>query len=242
MAKTHALLWTYKNATYQDRLLGKLNAEHLPEDHCKDSPIEQYRVRSILECVNEERLVNANREPLTTVAFEAGTGTYPADSCPRAIYAVGLDPSSPASAKIAEMLEARGGRHSDEGNIVVSLETLGLLEEALVSALVMKVACEGGEHRTILNIAKHETLFQNEPVLAAGEMWVDGGTLQALNDKSGTYHTHNIALNEQFLGNLLRAIGDSDRESTICAADVLKCVFHTLPRAWPKQLIVPKIV
>lgn len=37
---------------------------------------------------------------------------------------------------------------------------------------------------------KHETLFSNEPVLAAGEICIRAGVIEAVNDKSGSYGTY----------------------------------------------------
>ncbi len=52
----------------------------------------------------------------------------------------------------------------------------------------MRVARNGG-NRSVRGIAKHETLFRNEPVLAAGEVQFRSGVITALNDKSGSYRT-----------------------------------------------------
>lgn len=42
------------------------------------------------------------------------------------------------------------------------------------------------------NAVKHETLFHNADVLAAGEMDVLDGIVTAVNDHSGTYVTHGL--------------------------------------------------
>ena len=44
-------------------------------------------------------------------------------------------------------------------------------------------------HRPTEGSVKHETLFHNEDVLAAGELWIDDGVVQDLNDFSGSYKT-----------------------------------------------------
>lgn len=53
---------------------------------------------------------------------------------------------------------------------------------------------------------KHETLFHNADVLAAGEIAIDAGVVTGLNDHSGTYVTHgHLETNPEFLEAVLTA-------------------------------------
>jgi hypothetical protein len=44
--------------------------------------------------------------------------------------------------------------------------------------------------RTLAEAVKHETLFHNEDVLAAGEISIENGIVTGLNDHSTTYKTY----------------------------------------------------
>jgi hypothetical protein len=53
--------------------------------------------------------------------------------------------------------------------------------------LDLHVAPDG--NRPTDNSVKHETLFHNEHVLAAGEIWIRDGIIAGMNDYSGSYGT-----------------------------------------------------
>lgn len=61
------------------------------------------------------------------------------------------------------------------------------------------------------NAVKHETLFHNAPVLAAGEIDVDDGIIVAVNDRSGTYQTRGMLdLDSSFANAVARAITEAN--------------------------------
>jgi hypothetical protein len=62
-------------------------------------------------------------------------------------------------------------------------------------------------HRPNKESVKHETLFHNEDVLAAGELWIDNGIVKDLNDFSGSYKTDGeLEANPEFGRAILKAI------------------------------------
>ena len=61
------------------------------------------------------------------------------------------------------------------------------------------------------NAVKHETLFHNAPVLAAGEVDVDDGIIVGVNDRSGTYQTRGMLdFDSSFANAVARAITDAN--------------------------------
>ncbi|MGO8925420.1 MAG: hypothetical protein ACLQU3_00640 [Limisphaerales bacterium] len=60
--------------------------------------------------------------------------------------------------------------------------------------------------RALGGAVKHETLFHNAPVLAAGEMCIEEGVVMGLNDFSGSYDTDGeLEVNPAFAGAVLKA-------------------------------------
>lgn len=69
----------------------------------------------------------------------------------------------------------------------------------------LRVAPDGD--RNLPDAVKHETLFHNEPVLAAGEVHVVDGWIVDVNDQSGSYRTITyLETDPRFARELLRAI------------------------------------
>jgi hypothetical protein len=74
---------------------------------------------------------------------------------------------------------------------------------------------------------KHETLFENAPVLAAGEVRVENGVIADINDESGSYDTRSAMQNDpQFASDILEAI----RLGNIPTSDVVLAKLHNLGR------------
>lgn len=81
----------------------------------------------------------------------------------------------------------------------------GILIYAISTRSEMHVAPDG--ERGSPNATKHETLFHNAPVLAAGELTLTAGVIDSINDKSGTYGTSGyLATTKSFREAVLRAI------------------------------------
>jgi len=56
---------------------------------------------------------------------------------------------------------------------------------AVSQSMEIRISVDGV--RGTLNAVKHESLFDNESVLAAGEIWIEHGIVKDINDHSGTY-------------------------------------------------------
>lgn len=62
-------------------------------------------------------------------------------------------------------------------------------------------------HRPLRNAVKHETLFHNADVLAAGEISIQDGIITDLNDLSGSYKTEGeLEVNPDFSAAILNTI------------------------------------
>jgi hypothetical protein len=69
----------------------------------------------------------------------------------------------------------------------------------------MNVSLDG--YRGSDNAVKHETLFHNAAVLAAGELEVLDGIIVGINDHSGTYRTYGMLDNDpSFAETVLKAL------------------------------------
>jgi hypothetical protein len=76
---------------------------------------------------------------------------------------------------------------------------------AISTSLEMRIAPDGT--RAEPNAVKHESLFHNEVVLAAGELGFENGLLASLNDHSGSYETDGeLEANSDFVVAVLRAV------------------------------------
>lgn len=78
---------------------------------------------------------------------------------------------------------------------------------------VIRVAPDGTRGGVAPQV-KHETLFHNADVEAAGEIYIEAGEIADINDRSGSYGTENDlsddgAVGRRFRGALLRALNDS---------------------------------
>ena len=71
----------------------------------------------------------------------------------------------------------------------------------------MRLAPDGGSRWSPEGLPtdaiKHETLFSNAPVSAAGEIFITSGVVVHVNASSGSY---NCDMDEQFVGAVLEAI------------------------------------
>lgn len=127
--------------------------------------------------------------------------------------------ASPTDGRVYELTELiRDGVIMDPGLIDTPLttqfapatrsESIGLPTRyiyAISTSLEMRIAPDGT--RTEHNAVKHESLFHNDVVLAAGELGFENGLLASLNDHSGSYETDGeLEANSDFVVAVLRAV------------------------------------
>lgn len=76
---------------------------------------------------------------------------------------------------------------------------------AVNEAYQFRLAPDGNRHQQ--GAVKHETLFQNAAVRAAGEVLVENGVITDINDASGSYNTRSVMESDpQFALDILQAI------------------------------------
>lgn len=122
----------------------------------------------------------------------------------------GLDhcPDTPAIYDLAALVN--GGLIMDPGNPTSALSTPALAADAggkwiyAVRQGALNVAPDGNRADPP-PVAKHETLFNNADVDAAGELRVEAGVVTDINDLSGGYNTANEMGNIGPIGRSFRA-------------------------------------
>jgi hypothetical protein len=112
---------------------------------------------------------------------------------------------------LAELVVEGRVRHPADRSSTLTTGPIGLPDKTNVYIYAVgldyriHVAPDGD--RSQPNAVKHETLFHNDPVLAAGEVWITEGEVVAVNDHSGSYRTRTYLENDpQFARDLLEAM------------------------------------
>jgi hypothetical protein len=108
------------------------------------------------------------------------------------------DPVQPSTALHTAKIQSwrSAGGPPDEGNLYIF---------AVSENYELNVAPDGD--RKAANAVKHETLFHNEDVLAAGEIYIANGVVQDINDASGSYGTRGaLETDPKFADAVLKAL------------------------------------
>ena len=95
---------------------------------------------------------------------------------------------------LGDLLDQRRIREPSNRTLFLNTAPLGTLEGAFIYAIsndhAMRIAPDGDRQKA--HSVKHETLFQNANVRAAGQLYVREGILYDLDDSSGSYATRGM--------------------------------------------------